>query len=175
MMKLREEIEPNIIQAEEIYPQVLNLLHEYDDACDNEDDDKCVDIMKQLHELTHKVITKDILSEYMEDDSMCMVAFRLSIGNPTLLHVPLSHEELFEIIQRIYSKNYIAYKVKTFPEDELWWVLAHDYYVPLLEKNMELSEPSLIRKMLYQETVFEGLRNKPEEMLERILGTMRRT
>ena len=36
-MKLREEIEPKIIQ--EIYLQVLNLIYEYDDACDNEDDD----------------------------------------------------------------------------------------------------------------------------------------
>lgn len=38
-MKLREEIELKIIQAEEIYLQVLNLIYEYDDACDNEDDD----------------------------------------------------------------------------------------------------------------------------------------
>lgn len=65
------------------------------------------------------------------------------------------------------------YKVKAFPEDELWWVLSHDYYVPLLEKNMELSEPSLIREMLYQETVFDSLRYKPEEVLEKILGVMK--
>lgn len=86
----------------------------------------------------------------MEDDSICMVALRLSIGTPPLLHIPLSCDELLEIIQRIHSKNYVEYKVKAFPEDELWWVLSHDYYVPLLEKNMELSEPSLIREMLYQ-------------------------
>ena len=74
---------------------------------------------------------------------------------------------------RIHSKNYVEYKVKAFPEDELWWVLSHDYYVPLLEKNMELSEPSLIREMLYQETVFDSLRYKPEEVLEKILGVMK--
>ena len=50
---------------------------------------------------------------------------------------------------------------------------SHDYYVPLLEKNMELSEPSLIREMLYQETVFDSLRYKPEEVLEKILGVMK--
>lgn len=134
-MKLREEIEPKIIQIEKICPQISRLLRGYD----SEKDNKCLNIIKKISELTHKVITKDILSEYMEDDSICMVALRLSIGTPPLLHIPLSCDELLEIIQRIHSKNYVEYKVKAFPEDELWWVLSHDYYVPLLEKNMELS------------------------------------
>lgn len=168
-MKLREEIEPKIIQIEKICPQISRLLRGYD----SEKDNKCLNIIKKISELTHKVITKDILSEYMEDDSICMVALRLSIGTPPLLHIPLSCDELLEIIQRIHSKNSVEYKVKAFPEDELWWVLSHDYYVPLLEKNMELSEPSLIREMLYQETVFDSLRYKPEEVLEKILGVMK--
>ena len=168
-MKLREEIEPKIIQIEKICLQISRLLRGYD----SEKDNKCLNIIKKISELTHKVITKDILSEYMEDDSICMVALRLSIGTPPLLHIPLSCDELLEIIQRIHSKNYVEYKVKAFPEDELWWILSHDYYVPLLEKNMELSEPSLIREMLYQETVFDSLRYKPEEVLEKILGVMK--
>lgn len=168
-MKLREEIEPKIIQIEKICPQISRLLRGYD----SEKDNKCLNIIKKISELTHKVITKDILSEYMEDDSICMVALRLSIGTPPLLHIPLSCDELLEIIQRIHSKNYVEYKVKAFSEDELWWILSHDYYVPLLEKNMELSEPSLIREMLYQETVFDSLRYKPEEVLEKILGVMK--
>lgn len=168
-MKLREEIEPKIIQIEKICPQISRLLRGYD----SEKDNKCLNIIKKISELTHKVITKDILSEYMEDDSICMVALRLSIGTPPLLHIPLSCDELLEIIQRIHSKNYVEYKVKAFPTCELWWVLSHDYYVPLLEKNMELSEPSLIREMLYQETVFDSLRYKPEEVLEKILGVMK--
>ena len=168
-MKLREEIEPKIIQIEKICPQISRLLRGYD----SEKDNKCLNIIKKISELTHKVITKDILSEYMEDDSICMVALRLSIGTPPLLRTPLSCDELLEIIQRIHSKNYVEYKVKAFPEDELWWVLSHDYYVPLLEKNMELSEPSLIREMLYQKTVFDSLRYKPEEVLEKILGVMK--
>ena len=168
-MKLREEIEPKIIQIEKICPQISRLLRGYD----SEKDNKCLNIIKKISELTHKVITKDILSEYMEDDSICMVALRLSIGTPPLLHIPLSCDELLEIIQRIHSKNYVEYKVKAFPEDALWWVLSHDYYVPLLEKNMELSEPSLIREMLYQKTVFDSLRYKPEEVLEKILGVMK--
>ena len=168
-MKLREEIEPKIIQIEKICPQISRLLRGYD----SEKDNKCLNIIKKISELTHKVITKDILSEYMEDDSICMVALRLSIGTPPLLHIPLSCDELLEIIQRIHSKNYVEYKVNAFPEDELWWVLSHDYYVPLLEKNMELSEPSLIREMLYQKTVFDSLRYKPEEVLEKILGVMK--
>ena len=75
-MKLREEIEPKIIQIEKICPQISRLLRGYD----SEKDNKCLNIIKKISELTHKVITKDILSEYMEDDSICMVALRLSIG-----------------------------------------------------------------------------------------------
>lgn len=151
-MELREYIGPKIMQIEEIYPQVLSLLYGYDNVCDNENDDKCLGIMKQLSELTHKVITKDILSKYMEDDSICMVALRLSITDPPLLHTTLSRDELLEIIQRIYSKNHIEYKVKVFPEDELWWVLSHDYYVPLLEKiwnyqNLRLFVNCYIKKL----------------------------
>ena len=108
-MKLREEIEPKIIQIEKICPQISRLLRGYD----SEKDNKCLNIIKKISELTHKVITKDILSEYMEDDSICMVALRLSIGTPPLLHIPLSCDELLEIIQRIHSKNYVEYKVKT--------------------------------------------------------------
>ena len=107
-MKLREEIEPKIIQIEKICPQISRLLRGYD----SEKDNKCLNIIKKISELTHKVITKDILSEYMEDDSICMVALRLSIGTPPLLHIPLSCDELLEIIQRIHSKNYVEYKVK---------------------------------------------------------------
>ena len=83
-MKLREEIEPKIIQIEKICPQISRLLRGYD----SEKDNKCLNIIKKISELTHKVITKDILSEYMEDDSICMVALRLSIGTPPLLHIP---------------------------------------------------------------------------------------
>lgn len=147
-MKLREEIEPKIIQIEKICLQISRLLRGYD----SEKDNKCLNIIKKISELTHKVITKDILSEYMEDDSICMVALRLSIGTPPLLHIPLSCDELLEIIQRIHSKNYVEYKVKAFPEDELWWVLSHDYYVPLLEKtwnyqNLRLFVKCYIKKL----------------------------
>ena len=109
-MKLREEIEPKIIQIEKICPQISRLLRGYD----SEKDNKCLNIIKKISELTHKVITKDILSEYMEDDSICMVALRLSIGTPPLLHIPLSCDELLEIIQRIHSKNYVNIKLRLF-------------------------------------------------------------
>ncbi len=133
-----------------------------------------MNIIKKISELTHKVITKDILSEYMEDDSICMVALRLSIGTPPLLHIPLSCDELLEIIQRIHSKNYVEYKVKAFPEDELLVGSVTRLLCSVIGKNMELSEPSLIREMLYQkETVFDSLRYKPEEVLEKILGVMK--
>ena len=47
-MKLRDEIECNIIKAKQIYPQVLDLIDKYDNACNIEDKEKCVEIIQQL-------------------------------------------------------------------------------------------------------------------------------
>ena len=48
-MKLREEIEPKIIQIEKICPQISRLLRGYD----SEKDNKCLNIIKKISELTH--------------------------------------------------------------------------------------------------------------------------
>ena len=64
-------------------------------------------------------------------------------------------------------------KLKAFPEDELWWVLSHDYYVPLLEKTWNYQNLRLFVKCYIKKTVFDSLRYKPEEVLEKILGVMK--
>ena len=107
----------------------------------------------------------------MEDDSICMVALRLSIGTPPLLHIPLSCDELLEIIQRIHSKNYVEYKVKAFPEDELWWVPVTRLLCSVIGKNMELFRTfALFVKCYIKKPVFDSLRVCSEEVLEKISG-----
>ena len=44
-MKLREEIEPKIIQIEKICPQISRLLRGYD----SEKDNKCLNIIKKIN------------------------------------------------------------------------------------------------------------------------------
>lgn len=67
-MKLRDEIECNIIKAKQIYPQVLDLIDKYDNVCNIEDKEKCVEIIQQLSILTGKHITENDLFEHWEGD-----------------------------------------------------------------------------------------------------------
>lgn len=175
-MKLREEIEPKIIQAEEIYPQVLNLIHEYDDACDNEDDDRCEEIVRQLSELTGKEITEDDLFEHWEVDGDDQIAFGFSLAEPSILYTPLSKDELFEIVRRIRDPKhddlrYIEEKA-LFPKELIWWRL-NDYYIELLELNLKLPKKFSIASLFNRQKVNgEYVEFTSEEILKKILGAI---
>lgn len=176
-MKLREEIEPKIIQAEEIYPQVLNLIHEYDDACDNEDDDKCEEVARQLSELTGKEITEEDLFEHWEVDGDNQIAFGFSLAEPTVLSTPLSKDELFEIVQRIRDPKHDDLKEiaenTPFPKELMWWRL-NDYYIDLLELNLKLPKKFSIANLFNRQKVNgEYVEFTSEEILEKILGVMK--
>lgn len=176
-MKLREEIEPKIIQAEEIYPQVLNLIHEYDDACDDENDEKCEEIVRQLSELTGKEITEDDLFEHWEVDGDDQIAFGFSLAEPSLLSSSLSKDELFEIVQRIRDPkhddlNYIDKNVP-FPKELIWWRL-NDYYIDLLELNLKLPKKFSIASLFNRQKVNgKYVEFTPAEILEKILGVIK--
>ena len=176
-MKLREEIEPKIIQAEEIYPQVLNLIHEYDDACDNEDDNKCEEVARQLSELTGKEITEDDLFEHWELDGDDQIAFGFSLAEPSILSTPLSKDELFEIVQRIRDPKHDDLKEidenAPFPKELLWWRL-NDYYIDLLELNLKLPKRFSIASLFNRQKVNgEYVEFTSEEILEKILGVIK--
>ena len=176
-MKLREEIEPKISQAEEIYPQVLNLIHEYDDACDDENDEKCEEVVRQLSELTGKEITEDDLFEHWEVDGDDQIAFGFSLAEPSLLSSSLSKDELFEIVQRIRDPkhddlNYIDKNVP-FPKELIWWRL-NDYYIELLELNLKLPKTFSIASLFNRQKVNgKYVEFTPAEILEKILGVIK--
>lgn len=176
-MKLREEIEPKIIQAEDIYLQVLSLIHEYDDACDNEDDDKCEEVARQLSELTGKEITKDDLFEHWEGCFDEELAFHFSLAEAPILSTPLSKEELFEIIERMKIPEHETYpeigENAPYPNEDLWYSL-NDYYFSLLKKNLKLPKKYNLAG-LFQSHLIEGkyVEFTSEEVLEKILGVIK--
>lgn len=176
-MKLRDEIEPKIIQAEEIYSQVLDLIHEYDDACDDEDDDKCEEVTRKLSELTGKEITEDDLFEHWEVDGDDQIAFGFSLAEPTILSTPLSKDELFEIVQRIRDPKHDDLKEiaenAPFPK-ELMWSRLNDYYIDLLELNLKLPKKFSIASLFNRQKV-NGVyvEYTSEEILEKIIGVMK--
>lgn len=176
-MKLRNEIEPKILQAEEIYPQVLNLIYEYDNAWDNEDDDKCEEVARKLSELTGKEITEDDLFEHWEVNGDDQIAFGFSLAEPIVLSTPLSKDELFEIVQRISNPEHDDLKEidenAPFPKDLMWWRL-NDYYIGLLELNLKLPKKFSVASLFYRQKVNgEYVEYTPEEILEKILGVMK--
>ena len=93
-MKLRDEIECNIIKAKQIYPQVLDLIDKYDNACNIEDKEKCVEIIQQLSILTGKHITENDLFEHWEGDGTEELAFRFCLSEPPTLATPLLEKNL---------------------------------------------------------------------------------
>lgn len=177
-MKLREEIEPKIVQAEEIYPQVLNLIHEYDDACDNEDDDKCEEIARQLSELTGKEITEDDLFEHWEGLFDEELAFRFSLAEAPILSSPLSKEEVLEILQRMKVPEHESYpeidENAPYPNEDLWYSLK-DYYFSLLKKNLKLPKKFILAD-LFNSHLIDGkyIEYTAEEVLEKILSVMKK-
>lgn len=176
IMKLRDEIECNIIKAKQIYPQVLDLIDKYDNACNIEDKEKCAEIIRQLSILTGKHITENDLFEHWEGDGTEELAFRFCLSEPPTLSSPLLEQELFEIIQRICEPKYEPYPElyedipypKEWVKEWLWIPLNCVYYFPLLEKNLNLPKSFNIRT-----DAFGDNDAVPIEILEIILKAMK--
>lgn len=173
-MKLREEIEPKIAEAETIFPRVLKLIHAYDDAVDEEDEAKCEEVCQQMSELTGKEITEDDLFEHWEEDDDELIAFGLSLADPCTLTVPLSKEELLEIIRRIQDPKHedLSWvdKKAPFPATQMWPTLC-DYYTALLELNLNLPEDCAVSDFFDSQKVKGAYREPtPEEVLQKILS-----
>lgn len=177
-MKLREEIEPKIAQAEQIFPQVLNLIHEYDNACDNEDDDKCEEVARQLSELTGKEITEDDLFEHWEVDSDYQIAFGFSLAEAPILSSPLSEEELLDILRRMKVPEHETYSEidgnAPYGNEDLWYSL-NDYYFSLLKKNLKLHKKFNLANLFHSHLI-DGkyIEYTPNEVLEKILNVMKK-
>lgn len=176
-MKLRNEIEPKIIEAERIFPKVLDLIREYDDAYDNEDEEQQEKIFATLSTLTGKDISEDDLFEHWEGDSDEITAFQFSLAAPLTLSSPLSQEELLEIIRRIRDSKHEKFQDignnVPFSKDMLWWVLQ-DYYSGLLEMNLKLPKKFSIHSLFNRQKVNgKYIEYTSEEILEKILSVVK--
>lgn len=177
-MKLREEIEPKIAQAEQIFLHVLNLIHEYDSACDNADDDKCEEVARQLSELTGKEITESDLFEHWEVDSDYQIAFDFSLSEAPILSSPLSEEELLEILRRMIEPEHKTYSEidgnAPYPKENLWYSLK-GYYFSLLKKNLKLPKKFNLANLFHCHLI-DGkyIEYTPNEVLEEILNVMKK-
>ncbi|MGN7863881.1 hypothetical protein [Chryseobacterium sp. 22458] len=102
-MKLRDEIEPDFETAEKRYPEVLKLILDYTEWCDEHGDEDSVEYKKledRLHSITGKDISQFNLWEWWEGDGAENLAFSISLPEPEIVN-NLTKDEVAEIVRRL--------------------------------------------------------------------------
>ena len=99
-MKLPNELETNIKEAEKNYPIVKELLVKFDRAFDDFDENEMDIIIHELNQLTDKQIDKEDIFDYWEYTNQEDLAFSLALPDPDRVD-SITKEEISEIKQRI--------------------------------------------------------------------------
>lgn len=87
-MELRKEIEPQFDIAEQHYPEILKLILDYTDYCDengDEDNAEYTKLEEKLHKLTGKDMSQFDLWEWWEGDGAENIAFDISLPKPLIV------------------------------------------------------------------------------------------
>jgi hypothetical protein len=141
---LRKELEPNLEKAEKIVLRVIDLITQYDNACDNGNVKKQKLAIEQISELTQKNISEQEISEYWGYISKEDLAYQFAIPNPSKQDI--SKFELIELIEKVISSD-----EKTF-----------EFYRVLLERSF--AHPNPIQLIFNS----DGLEN--QEIAEQIMN-----
>lgn len=102
-MELRKEIEPDYDTAEKRYPEILKLILQYTDYCDENGDEEHTAYKKlehQLHEMTGKDMSQFNLWEWWEADGAENLAFDIALPEPETVR-DITKNELTEIVRRM--------------------------------------------------------------------------
>ncbi len=103
-MILRQELEPDIKIAEELYPEILKLIQEFDestgDILNETDTKKMKSSIESINLLTGMELAPDDLFEYWASTSIEDFAFAISLPSPKKVD-NISHQEIEEIKFRI--------------------------------------------------------------------------
>lgn len=102
-MELRSGIEPDWAMAEKRYPEVLRLILEYTDRCDEEGDENSIEYKKledKLHSMTGKDMSQFNLWEWWEADGAENLSFDISLPDPEIVE-GLTKDEVAEIVKRV--------------------------------------------------------------------------
>ncbi|MGU3375739.1 hypothetical protein [Chryseobacterium sp. M5A1_1a] len=138
MMELRHEIEPDLETAEKIYPEVLRLILEYTDQCDeegDEDNSKYKLLENKLHEMTGKDMSQFNLWEWWEGDGAENLAFSISLPDPQIVD-DITRDELAEIVRRMNTFEIPDPEDKTFKTQFYSHIcFGNGYYSTFLKLN----------------------------------------
>ena len=167
-MKLRFELEPRIDIAEKLFPQVIELISKYDDACDEGNVKKIASAIKAINELTSKGISEEDLFEYWGAENIEDVAFKLSVPDPVKVD-NITREELLEIIRRIrciFSESYIENSINS-SISSIHFINISDYYFSLIDKNFAYPNPNS-NMFSYKDTNGKVVELSDEQVAEKI-------
>ena len=140
-MNIRKELEPDFETAEKLYPEVLKLILEYADFCDengDEDNSEYEKLENKLHLITGKDMSQFNLWEWWEEESVEVLAFRISL--PELQKIEnITIDELREIVRR--QKTW----EEPHPNDKSFKGQFQDYveYYDFLRLNFKKFNPEL--------------------------------
>lgn len=99
-MNLRNELQPDIKEAERRFPIIKQLLEKFDIAFDDFDEEEMDTIIDQINQLTLKQIDKEDIYEYWGYTSQEDLAFSLALPDPQKIDT-ITQEEKTEIKQYI--------------------------------------------------------------------------
>ncbi|MDR0227571.1 MAG: hypothetical protein LBI72_00670 [Flavobacteriaceae bacterium] len=144
-MELRKEIVPKMDIAEARYPEILQMLLDYTDYCDEYGDENLIEYKKmeeKLHQLTGKEMSNYNLYEWWEEEGVEVLAFRIALPYPERVN-DLSKEDLIALVMKINS-----FEIKEELEEELSYeeefgMYLNQYYHSFLELNCKNYEPKL--------------------------------
>ena len=135
-MKLREEIEPKLDIAEQRYSEILSLISAYEKLIDRRGDENNQDLLilrTKLQKICCKDMSKFNLWEYWEEEGIEVLAFRISLPDPTEVK-DITENELREILTRMKSFPAII-KNESFLETFIHYL--SDYYHEFLKLNFK--------------------------------------
>ncbi|WP_129748143.1 hypothetical protein [Flavobacterium anhuiense] len=126
-MKLRKEIEPQFDVAKKHYPEILKLILDYTDFCDENGDEENLEykiLEDKLHRISGKEMSQFNLCEWWEEEGAEVLAFNISLPNPEKTE-NISKDELYEVIRRL----------KSFEEPKDLSDFAVSFYINVVSGN----------------------------------------
>ena len=105
---MRKELEPKMETAKKLYPEIIKLIEEYTEYCDENGDEENIEYKKlenKLHEITGKDISQYNLWEYWEEEGLEVLSFRIALPEPIIVN-DITKDELAEIVKRIIAVRF---------------------------------------------------------------------
>ena len=156
-MILRQEIEPQLQIAEQLYPKILELVKEYDYFNHKLEAEIAGKIMKKIADLANKDLSENSLSENRNPNDLELLAFNFVLPYPQKVE-NISKEETTEIVKRIQFVSYDSFDnqvvTKEFKGNKhaICGMLAQGYFMEFLDLNF--SHPNVYR--LFQRQKING-------------------